>query len=121
MYVPRVEEIKTVPRFASFYRPEPGTDLLIAQIADRARNAAGKDDSYRWRTIRAIAASPWNRSHIEYGTRFYENYNIEGPQWLKKCGPDPLAQPGTGNLYPVLWIPDPDSALEPDQVFAPVV
>lgn len=121
MYLPTEDQILEVPRFNSFYRAPRTTDKLISQIANGARNALGLDSTYIWKTIRAIAASPWNRSHIEYDIDGYENYNIEGPQYSRVYAAQPLSLPGTGNLYPVLWIPDPDSPLEPDAIFPPII
>jgi len=120
LYVPSPEMISEVARFNTFYRAPSNVSVLVSNIANQARNQEGKDRSYIWKTIRAMCASIWNKSHIEYSTRGYENYNIEGIQYLKKYGSDPLALPNTGNMYPVIWIPDPDMPLEPSAIFAPM-
>jgi hypothetical protein len=120
LYVPTPEMILDVPMFNSFYRAPSNVSILVSNIANQARNNAGLDRSYIWKTIRAMCGSIWNKSHIEYSTRGYENYNIEGIQYSKKYGSDPLALPGSGTQYPVVWIPDPDSPLEPSAIFAPM-
>jgi len=120
LYVPTPEMILDTPMFNSFYRAPSNVSILVSNIANQARNQAGKDRSYIWKTIRAMCGSIWNKSHIEYSTRGYENYNIEGIQYLKKYSPDPLSLPGSGTQYPVVWIPDPDLPLEPSTIFAPM-
>lgn len=117
MYVPTLSEVKNEPQFNTFYRAPRSESVLVSQIANRARKRAGLGGSFIWRTIRAIAASKWNRSHINYSSRGYENYNIKGPQYMRKYAPSIMAQPGTGDQYPVLWIPDPRAPLEPAKIF----
>jgi hypothetical protein len=115
MYIPTQEQISDVPEFNSFFRAPKGSYPLVSRIATSARQNAGiEESSYTWKTIRAIAASPWNRSHIKYSKTGYENYNIEGPQYTARYSLEPLAQPGSGNNFPVMWIPDPDNPLDPD-------
>ena len=117
MYIPTLDQISEVPEFNSFFRAPQGNSPLVSRIASSARRNAGiEDSSYTWKTIRAIAASTWNRSHIKYSSKGYENYNIEGPQYTARYGLEPLAQPGTGNNFPVMWIPDPDNPMEPDAI-----
>jgi hypothetical protein len=119
MYIPTTEEIITRgPRFNSFFRAPNNVSKLVSQIANVARQNEGLDSSYTFKTVQAIAMSPWNH-HILYDLRGYENYGFEGPQYTKDYSLEPLAAPGTGNNYPVIWIPDPDSPLEPGQVFEP--
>jgi hypothetical protein len=119
MYIPTTEEIITRgPRFNSFFRAPNNVSKLVSQIANVARQNEGLDSSYTFKTVQAIAMSPWNH-HILYDLRGYENYGFEGPQYTKDYSLEPLAAPGTGNNYPVIWIPDPDSPLEPGQLFEP--
>jgi len=119
MYSPSpIEILSSQPRFNTFYRAPAHVTKYVSQIADRARQNEGLDNSYIFKTVQAIAFSPWNH-HIAYSIRGYENYGFEGPQYLKKYGPDPLSQPNTGNEYPVIWIPDPDNPREPGEIFAP--
>lgn len=118
VYIPTQDQISVIPDFNSFFRAPRDTYILVSQIANSARlNAGIEDRAYIWKTIRAIAASPWNKSHIKYAVTGYENYNIQGPQYNQKYGIEPLAQPNSGNEYPVLWIPDPDNALDPETIY----
>lgn len=106
------------PTFNSFYRAPRDVSKLVSQIANVARQNEGLDTSYIFKTVKAIAFSPWNQ-HILYDINGYENYGFEGPQYTKIYSLEPLAAPGTGNNYPVIWIPDPDQPLEPEQIFEP--
>jgi len=123
VYIPTQEQISDIPAFNSFFRAPRDSYILVSQIANSARKNSGYegDRTYIWKTIRAIAASPWNQSHIQYSDNGYENYNIEGPQYSKRYSIEPLAQPGSGNEYPVLWIPDPDNPLDPGAIFEPQI
>jgi hypothetical protein len=120
VYIPDQSEISDVPAYNSFFRAPRSESPLVSQISNAARKNAGIDDTrYIWKGIRAIAASPWNQSHIAYSDRGYENYNIEGPQYSKRYSLEPLAPPGSGSDYPVMWIPDPDNPLDPSAIFPP--
>ena len=119
MYIPTPEMIiSRGPSFNSFFRAPNNVSKLVSQIANVARQNEGLDSSYTFKTVQAIAMSPWNH-HIQYDMRGYENYGFEGPQYQKIYSLEPLAAPGSGNNYPVIWIPDPDAPLEPGQVFEP--
>lgn len=119
MFVPSEEQILTrQPTFNSFYRAPDSADKLVAQIANVARQNAGLDSTYTFKTVQAMAFSPWNH-HIDFSMRGYENYGFEGPQYSKKYSLEPLAPVNSGNHYPVIWIPDPDTPLEPSDLFAP--
>jgi len=119
MYIPTPEMILTRgPGFNSFFRAPRDVSKLVSQIANVARQNEGLDTSYIFKTVQAIAFSPWNQ-HILYDIKGYENYGFEGPQYTKIYSLEPLAAPGTGNNYPVIWIPDPDQPLEPEQIFEP--
>lgn len=117
-FSPAPEQVrKSKPRFGTFYRPERDRSVLVAQIADVARKAAGKDQSYISKTVRAIAASSWNQSHTRYTGQGYQAYNTEGPLYNKKYSTDPRSKYGSGNQYPVLWVPNPDTLAEPEATF----
>ena len=117
-YKPKASQIlDKAPKFNTFYRPERTRNVYLSQVARVAAKNAGLPDNMTFPTVKAIAASQWNKSHIAYTSKGYENYGIQGPAYNKIYGADPLSQPQTGNEYPVIWIPDPRNPQEPKQFF----
>ena len=118
MYTPQQAQIlEKAPKFNTFYRPEKSRTVYLSQVARVAAKNAGLPDNMTFPTIKAIAASPWNSSHIEYTSKGYENYGIQGPSYAKRYSAEPRAMVGSGSEYPVIWIPDPRNPKEPGQVF----
>jgi len=117
-YKPKAAQIlNKAPKFNTFYRPEKSRNVYLSQVARVAARNAGLPDNMTFPTIKAISKSAWNKSHIAYTSKGYENYGIEGPAYKKIYGAAPLSQPKTGNEYPVIWIPDPRDPKEPRQIF----
>ena len=106
-------EVSPVPRIGMFFRPPKTEDWTIWKAANVARKAAGLASNFTYKTIKAIAASPFNKSHVAYTNKGYENYPFTGPQFLRLYGDTLKAEKGTGQNYPVIWIPNPTTPLEP--------
>lgn len=107
------EVLTSKPAIGSFFRPPRGEAWTISKIANAARNNAGLDRSYIYKLTKAIAGSAFNKSHIVYTNKGYENFPFTGPQYFKLYGNSLNATKGTGNQYPVIWIPNPVSLSEP--------
>ncbi len=121
MYIPSIEQIKSrQPTFNSFYRAPNDVTKYPAQIANAARQNEGMESRYTYLTLKAMVESPWNH-HMVYSNAGYENYPFEGFQYARRYSMEPLAVAGSGNNYPVVWIPDPDNPMEPEQFFEPQV
>lgn len=113
--------LKRKPRFNTFYRPDRSRpDVTIAEVANVARKAAGLDNSFISKTVKAIAESGWN-NHIQYTSKGYTSYGITGPDFKRKYDLNPRAVIGTGNQYPVIWIPDPRNPTEPEALHGGIV
>ena len=106
-FVPQAAHINSKARAGFFYvRPPTSGPVTVARIAQvAAQNTSGISTA---NMVRAIADSPWNKSHFEYsktGTQNYTNYGFPGPQYAKRSG-----------SFPPLWIPTAAGA-EPEQVY----
>ena len=106
-------EVNDKPVMGAFFRPPRNEDWTIWKAANQARIAAGLDKKYTYQLIKAIANSAFNKSHVEYTNKGYENYPFQGPQYLRLYGAGLTDTKGTGNLYPVIWIPNVQSPSEP--------
>lgn len=109
-YVPTEAQIEFSPKQGLFYRPKKGDTTAAI-----ARAAYGKD--YTKNGIKAISASTWNSSHIKYTSTGYEYLGITGPGLYPKYAKAPRSTHGSGNLYPVLWIPPLANKAEPEEIF----
>lgn len=111
-YMPAASLVKTdTPTPGLFFRPI--ADMTVSAISNKAY---GKDNIFKG--IKAITNSAWNKGHIRYARRGYENYGFDGPQQEKKYDPsNPYSAYGSGSSYPTYWIPPLDTQKEPEQVF----
>ena len=111
-YRPAPSLIKTdTPQQALFFRP-----ALDMTVWSMCKQAYGKDNVFKG--IKAVTNSAWNKSHIYYSRKGYENYGFDGPQMEKRYDPNnPLSTRGSGSAYPTFWIPPLDTLKEPEQVF----
>jgi hypothetical protein len=118
-YSPTPNQIKeTKPRYNTFYRANrKRNDVTVSAISNVARQAAGHDNTFTKKGIHAIANSSWNKNHIRYVKEGYTSYKRTGPEYKRKYASDPLAKVNTGNMYPVIWVPDPLNPVEPEEFF----
>lgn len=109
-YIPTEAQIeKTTPKQGLFFRPQK--PITVAQIS---RLAYGKD--YTANGVKAIAASQWNH-HIRYTKKGYEYLKIEGPAMHAKYALNPISNYGSGDRFPVFWIPPLATKQEPEDIF----
>jgi hypothetical protein len=115
-YVPDASEILTAaPKPGSFYVPRSG--IYPAKVADVAYGAAD-----RKRGLLAMNASTWN-DHVRRAAAGWEPYKVKGLQFEAKYkATDPRSTYGSGNAFPVIWVPPLDGR-EPEAFFStgPVV
>ena len=114
-YNPPLNSIKVkAPRPGTFYRPRLGIHpATVARVAYKDQNIMSTPAG-----LKLMNDSSWNR-HIRYATNGYENYSHinEGMQYNPKYNPNnPLSVYGSGNAYPVVWIPPADGR-EPEAFF----
>jgi len=107
------QTVNEKPIMGSFFRPPRNEDWTIWTVANEARKAGGLESKYTYQIIKAISNSAFNKGHIAYTNKGYENYPFEGPQYLRLYGPGLTDSKGTGNEYPVIWIPDVKAPAEP--------
>ena len=107
------QTVNEKPIMGSFFRPPRNEDWTIWKVANEARKAAGLESKYTYQIIKAISNSAFNKGHIAYTNKGYENYPFEGPQYLRLYGPGLTDSKGTGNEYPVIWIPDVKAPADP--------
>lgn len=106
--IPRPDQITPIPTAGKWYRIQRGETWWGA--AKRAYGLPVKPGLLR------INASTWN-DHIDRRRRGWEAYGIDGIQATPDYSPtDPHAPKGSGNAYPVAWIP-PSSGEEPETVY----
>jgi hypothetical protein len=108
-YVPDASEILTAaPKPGSFYVPRSG--IYPAKVADVAYGAAD-----RKRGLLAMNASTWN-DHVRRAAAGWEPYKVKGLQFEAKYkATDPRSTYGSGNAFPVIWVPPLDGR-EPEAV-----
>lgn len=102
------------PVFNAYYLAPVGVTLRLWDIAKAARVAAGLDQSFNYKTIKAISLSDANK-HIQYTNVGFGNYPFTGPEYVKRYSAALDANKGSGKRYPVIWIPDPRDVQEPAQ------
>ena len=107
------QTVNEKPIMGSFFRPPRNEDWTIWTVANEARKAGGLESKYTYQIIKAISNSAFNKGHIAYTNKGYENYPFEGPQYLRLYGPGLTDSKGTGNEYPVIWIPDVKAPADP--------
>ena len=112
IYTPAPSLIKTdTPQQALFFRP---TEAMT--VWKMCKLAYGKENVFAG--IKAVTNSAWNKSHIHYARKGYENYGFDGPQMERRYNPNnPLSKRGSGTAYPTFWIPPLDTLKEPEQIF----
>jgi hypothetical protein len=109
-YVPTSAQILTgSPRPGTFYRPRKGIyPIKVAEVAYGA--------SDRKRGVLSMNASTWN-DHIRRAAAGWESYKVKGLQFDPRYGAHPSSFYGTGNAYPVVWVP-PITGEEPEAWFS---
>lgn len=111
-YSPTPAQILTVPRQGAFYRLVKGdTYWAISKAAYGADNVKAG--------LYTMNDSTWN-DHIDRQTKNWEVYKVKGLQATPDySATNPLGTKGSGNEYPVVWIPPLDSKAEPEAIYGP--
>jgi len=108
-YVPTASQILTKnPKPGTFYRGRTG--ITLATIAEVAY---GK--KYTHTGLMLMNGSTWN-DHVRRSTKGWESYHVAGLQSEPKYGAHPSSFFGTGNAFPVFWIPPVDGR-EPEAFY----
>jgi hypothetical protein len=111
--IPKIEQIARVASPGLWYQVQEG--IPPAKVAKQAYG----QESLR-KGLMLMNSSPSN-SHVKKATTGWESYgaNFKGLQFTPKYSSiDYVAGYGTGNSYPVIWIPPLDGK-EPENVFVP--
>ena len=112
-YIPTPDQILDVPTPGAWYRIKKGETWWGV-----SKTAYGKADVKKG--LLAMNKSTWN-DHIDRKTKDWEAYKVKGLQATPDySATDPHAPVGSGNAYPVAWIP-PLTGEEPEQMgYTPV-
>lgn len=108
---PQPSQIASTPTAGKWYRVKMGdTYWAISKAAYGQANVK--------KGLYAMNDSLWN-SYIDKGRKGWESYNRDGLQATPDYSPtEPRAPKGSGNAYPLVWIP-PVNGGEPEDVFPP--
>lgn len=114
-YIPDQSEILSrAPRPGTFYIARKGIyPWHVAKVAYKDNGTIGT-----YAGLRLMNASSWN-GYIRKSKKGYENYPDipQGIQFYPKYNKQKPREPyGSGNDYPVVWVP-PEDGREPEQVF----
>ena len=113
-YVPTPAQILTIPTPGAFYRIKKGETWW-----GTAKTAYGADNVKPGLLL--MNASTWN-DHIERKSTGWEAYKVAGLQATPDySATNPRGTKGSGNAYPVAWIPPLDTAAEPESIYGPTV
>jgi len=109
-YRPTTEQILAVPQQGSWYRIKKGeTWWGTAKAAYGAENVKPG--------LLMMNRSTWN-DHIERKSTGWEAYKVDGLQATPHySATDPLGTKGSGNAYPVAWIPPLATGAEPESIY----
>lgn len=109
--IPSPDQISATPKQGLWYRIKKGETWWGV-----AKTAYGADNVKKG--LLTINKSSWN-DHIERAPKGWEAYKIDGIQATPTySATNPIAKKGSGNAYPVAWIP-PISGEEPESLYPP--
>lgn len=109
-YIPTPDQIKAVPTPGAWYRIKSGESWwgTSKRAYGRVNVRAG---------LFAMNDSTWN-NHIRKGSAGWTAYNTQGLQATPHySATNPHAPYGSGNAYPVAWLPPLDTLDEPEAIY----